>query len=475
MTASMQAATDLYVAAGRLELDRVCVEDEGFQAFSLAVRELQKRLGEDASDSYWRPVLARLRRVRWELATVPLPFRHPAFALHESAAFLTDRLRDCDRVFPAHSAAVPELRGLLADLSRRVDNPLGDAVCDLALPGRSVLLLRDTRHAAAVEESVARALGVAVLAPTRFARSRVYEAAAIIGPTSWFPRQVFSAPRACQMHVIQFGWLSDPPFDPRLFAGSQMGAGLRASSLPGHEGRASQGSGIASAELLPVTDWTAIASGTGGTTDGSEERPDTVEAYLLLLASEQAVYLEAEEGSRAQVAELGSSKELHMVATRSIQPGTYVVNRVGGEGDYIPAIADSLLGNEAPRLRAAQRRWKERLRDLIDSVGVQGVLSRLAAAGALRASRANLRRWASASSIRTEDYADFAGVMKIIGLGAEADDLWRDMDLIDQAHLRAGQRVRKLLVREILNGDTRELEVRGWQDYDVERSKGRVR
>ncbi len=46
------------------------------------------------------------------------------------------------------------------------------------------------------------------------------------------------------------------------------------------------------------------------------------------------------------------------------------------------------------------------------------------------------------------------------------------MEIIDQAHRRAGQRVRRLLVKEILDGDTRELEVRGWQDYDVEEIEG---
>ena len=221
-----------------------------------------------------------------------------------------------------------------------------------------------------------------------------------------------------------------------------------------------------------MTDWAAIASGTGASTDRAEERPDSVEAYLFLLVSEQAVYLEAEEGSRAYVAELGSSKELHMVPTRSIHPGTYLVNRVGGEGDYIPAIADSVLGDEAQRLRAAQRRWKEQLRKRIEADGVQAVLSSLAAAGSERSTRANLRRWASPNSIRTEDYADFAALMEVIGLRAETEQLWRDMDLIDQAHRRAGQRVRKLLVREILDGDTRDLEVRGWQDYDVEEIEG---
>jgi hypothetical protein len=65
----------------------VCVQNDGFRGFSLAVQELQKRVGEDATDSYWRPVLRQLRRARWELATVPLPFGHPAFEIEERWTF----------------------------------------------------------------------------------------------------------------------------------------------------------------------------------------------------------------------------------------------------------------------------------------------------------------------------------------------------------------------------------------------------
>jgi len=472
MTPSMRDATELYETAASLELARVCVDHDELWTFSRAVSDLKNRLGEEAADSYWSPVLARLRRVRWELATVPLPFDHPAFELQDSAAFVKGRLRDCNRVFPAHAAAAHEISTLLTDLGSRAD-PLGAAVRSLPLDGQSAfLLLLDRRHAAAVAKELADPAGLGVVTPPELAGLHVHDAAAVIGPACWFPRQVFGAPRARRIHVLQFRWLSDDPLDPRIFAGGRMTVAGEGSSLPGYSGRAAQGVGLDSADLLPITDWAAIASGTGASTSEVEDRPDTVEAYLLLLASEQAVYLEAEEGSRAYVVKLGSSREFHMVSTRDIDPSAYLVSRVGGEGDYIPAIANSLLGEEAARLRGAQHRWKENLRELIDNAGIQDVLARLAAAGSSRSTRANLRRWASPSSIRTEDYADFAALMEVSGLGAEAQELWRDMDLIDQAHLRAGQRVRRLLVREILNGDTRELEVRGWQDYDVEEIEG---
>ena len=129
-------------------------------------------------------------------------------------------------------------------------------------------------------------------------------------------------------------------------------------------------------------------------------RPEPVPAYLLLLASDQAVFLEAEEGSRAYVVALGGEKELRQVSTRSIEPGTYLVIREGGEGDYIPAIADSLLGANAQELRAAQRRWKIRLQELIDLHGLRHVLGCLKEAGAVRATDMNVRRWASDASPR---------------------------------------------------------------------------
>lgn len=470
MTPSLQDTTALYEAAGNLQLDRTCVQNDAFKSFSLAVRELQTRLGDDAEDSYWRPVLRRLRRARWELATVPLPFSYSGFEIEDAASSLRERLRDCEHVFPAHAAAAQEVTALLAALAESDDDPLGAAVRDIQSEAPAVLLLNNARHAGPVEESLAGLLGLAVLTPAQLAGSGVYSSMAVIGPACWFPDQIFMAPKATEIRIVQFAWLNDPPIDACIFTGSRMGGGGSA-SLDAHGG-GSHGAALASADLLPVTDWAAIAEGTGGSCDIREERPDTVNAYLLLLASEQAVYVEADEGSRAYAAELGSSKELHMVPTRSIQPGTYLVNRVGGEGDYIPAIADTLLGTRAPALRAAQQRWKEPLRELAASVGVRGVLSRLEDAGSERANRANLRRWLSAGSIRTEHRTDFAALLKVAGLEGETDELWRDMEVIDQAHRRAGQGVRSLLVKEILDGDTRDLEVRGWQDFDVEEIEG---
>jgi hypothetical protein len=474
MTIGMREAAALYETAAALTVDRVCVEDAVLRSYSLGLRRFLGQLGADADDPYWKPVLTRLRRARWELATVPLPPAHASLGLRESAQLLAGQLLTCESVFPTHAAAAMELAGALAEISERESDPLGAAArtfCEGL--GSVVVILRDGRHAVAVEEHLGSAPNVTVRAAREFdTSSRIYDHAVTIGASSWFPRPVFAAPKARQIHIVQFDWLRDPPLDVAILSPPEAAGQAPWRGLAGYDGFRSAGGSMPPEELLPVTDWAAIAAGTGARGDQDVGRPDIVNAYLFLLASEQAIYVEADEGSRAYIVELGASKELHMVPTRSILPGSYIVTRVGGDGDYIPAIADSLLGEEAGRLRRAQERWTARLQRLIASAGMQAVETRLRAAGSPRATSSNIRRWASGGSIWTENYEDFLAIMQVVGLGEEAARLWQDMDLIDQAHRRAGQRVRKLLNREIRRADTEELERRGWQDYDVEEIEG---
>jgi hypothetical protein len=525
MSPSMLEAVEMYGAAASATVSRVCVEDMQVQAFSRGVTNFLRRLGDDAADEYWAPVTRRLRRVRWELATTPLPINHEALGLSESAAFVATALRACDRIYPTHAAGATAVSQQLEELAGTATDPLGTAIAHLLAPGAvdsgaeggdgageheaaagdlsaaivsealgtrhersgsppaappkrgdatTAIVLPRSRHTGAVEGQLASAgFHVTVVTPAQLAQTTVYDRAIIVGAVAWYPSHVLAAPRAHRLHVVQYGWIRDDVPEASLFAGSEG----RAPTLPPLERPPGSPIGESDAhadpdELLPLTDWAAIGATSPTTDDSSAVRTETVQAYLLLLASDEAVYLEAEEGSRAYVVALGAEKELRQIPTRSIAPGTYLITREGGEGDYIAAIADSLLGVRASDLRAAQRRWKGMLQELVQRVGLHALVRRLKEAGAPRATEMNARRWASEASIRTQDYQDFQAIMSVIGLETEAEDLWKQMALIDQAHLRAGQRVRALLEHEILEGDTRELERSGWMDYDVAEIEG---
>jgi CRP-like cAMP-binding protein len=474
MSKSLSDAAGLYRIAGEVTFDRTVVNDTELRGFSLGLRNFIFRLGDDREDSFWRPIVARLRRVRWEFATVPLPLSHPDLGLAESAEYVSAKLRGCERVFPEHAKAARTLTAQLAMLARRHSDRLGESVralCSQSGPG-AIVLLRE-RHVRAVEHHLAAETGDAVIVASELDGSiETFEWAIAVGPSSWFPRQVFAAPKARRVSVVQFDWLRDPVLEPAIFISPAGGARSSLAGLPAYSGTQSGGGSMEPHELVPLTDWPAIASSTGAISAEVEERGDAIDAYLLVLASDQAIYLEAEEGSRAYVVEVTEGKELHQVPTRSIEPGRCLVTRVGGEGDYVGEIADALLGDEAERLRREQLQWTEALRALIEAEGLSAVCRQLRAAGSGRASPANVRRWASEKSIRTASFDDFLAIMRVGGLEAEADSLWSDMGMIDQAHLRAGQRVRTLLNREIQQGDTRQLERRGWQDYEIEEIEG---
>ena len=504
MNASMLEVVDVYTVASEATVTRDCVEDEQMRAFSACVSRLQRQLGENAADEYWAPVMRRLRRVRWDLATTPLPSNHAALELTESSAFVERSLRACDQIYPAHAAAARSISQQLEVLATTASNPLGSAIIALlsdtpdelgnvmrgttlgdplpsvaSLPSwpseaSTALILRQARHAGAVEDDLAAAgFRLAVITPSQLAQTGVYSRAVVVGAVMWFPSQVLAAPRALHMHVVQYGWMRDQVPETSIFTGTPERPALLPPLKPPLDPAAGENNPETDAsELLPLTDWSAIGAKSRTHEDGPAGRGESVQAFLLLLASDQAVYLEAEEGSRAYVVVLGAEKDLRQVPTRSIEPGTYLVTREGGPGDYIPAIANSLLGAQAAGLRAAQRRWKALLQEVIASAELRNVVDSLAEAGSARATEINVRRWASDASIRTQDYQDFYAIMNVIGLEAEAEDLWKQMALIDQAHLRAGQHVRALLEREIVRADTHDLEQRGWMDYDVAEIEG---
>ncbi|WP_212750602.1 hypothetical protein, partial [Streptococcus pseudopneumoniae] len=84
----------------------------------------------------------------------------------------------------------------------------------------------------------------------------------------------------------------------------------------------------------------------------------------------------------------------------------------------------------------------------------------------------NVRNWMSYRSIKTEDQRDFRAIMQFVGLEDQCDDYWRTMALIDSAHRKAGQHIRRLLMKQILTSDLQDLEKLGRMDFELEDAEG---
>ncbi len=125
------------------------------------------------------------------------------------------------------------------------------------------------------------------------------------------------------------------------------------------------------------------------------------------------------------------------------------------------------MGNKAPQYRELQRSWKSKLRAIVNKIGFSASISLLKQNGSIRANEINVRNWLSEKKIRPADYRDFFAIMKSIGAEGLAEKCWNFASQIDKAHLLAGSRIRKQLLRKVLNSDLSELEQRGELRFEL--------
>jgi hypothetical protein len=510
----------LHETAARWHGERVLVEHADLEAYCQLTGSFCAALGQSAGDGYWEPVVRMLKRARWDASTTPLPLSTSAVGLALAARDAVPRLHRCREVAPELAAAAEEIAARLSALAASPDDPVGDAVRAVlawtptqpgdvlgsrqalgqALQGASrfspgspspferddglqnsarrpavAVLVRSLRYGTEVKAAFERARGsVRVLTPQALTAGPPLDLIAAVGASAWFPAPVMRAPRALRIVFVYPAWIRDPEPQIGLLAGTERRS--RRAAISHAPSRKTSPFDAAlpltpADDWVPQTDWRAVSAAASRRPD-YEAGHDSVDAWLYLLASGDGVYLEAGEGSRAYVVELEGDVSMHQELTSQIGPGDFLVLRTEGEGDYIRAIADSILGVRAVELREMQAWWKQCLGDRVRSAGWHSVRVALEAAGAIRANDQNVRQWLRPDSIRTRAPEDFSAILEVIGARERFREIWDGMGMIDSAHRRAGFQVRQLLVDLLLRGDSSALEARGWADFDVVEIEG---
>ncbi|MDQ5822789.1 MAG: hypothetical protein M3441_01080 [Chloroflexota bacterium] len=357
----------------------------------------------------------------------------------------------------------------------------------------------------------ARPRQVEVITPAQLRSTETYSRLVMPGVVYYYPDYVFSAPRAHRITVLQYDWIRSgwryaSPFEggiPRL-NGRRMveppsspaqspeqdqdeaPTGAEVSSAPtsadsivddgfGYDGReVTETFDRLTSRLdetaggrLPTFHPDPDEGGRRAGVAGHGDRQESVRALLFLLEDGLGVYLEVGTEGESTVVDVEQSgtPKVDTVLTAEIEPGMYVLLRTEGGGDFVQAVADGVLADSAARLRAVQRQWKSRLREEVNRFGMQYAASSLRRMGAQRASEPNIRNWMSQRNIRTRDYADFAAVMRFIGMGSQTQSIWDDMDAIYQAHRDAGWEIRRMLDAEVRRADLRRLRTTGRMDF----------
>ena len=462
------------------------VDHEKLHTFSLALRKFERLLGEEKDEELWQQFLRPLKRFRFRLCATPLPFNHPRLAINdiEKIAVVLSRVQ---YLYPELGVSAQKLFTMVKLLLNCNDTPLLELLTSLSygkFPNKTALLLKDPRMIPPVREAISKNPTLREIELIRFPQlctGNVYKKLLVIGPTRWFPEYVFNAPRAKEIHLINFNWIKDH-WQPEPAFLSHGGQSINQEPAPvesvvdKNRRVISTEQYVDAEEILPSINWHLInIKYTCG--NSNTFRPDFIQARLFLLEEGYGVFLDSEKNSRNHVINLDVDLDEDpycRMSTSDIQPGMYILLRTGDRGDYIYEIADKIIGDKAIEIRETQKNWKNLLWEQVSQRGLGEVSIALQQLGSPISNEVNLRNWASKKNIKPRDEKDFAAIMKLIGLEHKAKEYWENASALELAHRKAGHHISELLLKQVKKSDLSLLESTGIMDFQLPEVDGGI-
>ncbi len=450
----------LYTLSASAAIRRARLTHQAFRDYSLGINRLLKKLGEAAEEDIWKGVVAALKRYRFVAAAAPLPFNDEYLSIATTLRAVRSQLPFYERAHPAAAQQLARIVDLAENLHASSDNPIMGLLVEQFPYGMTdgALLLKDSRLIPQTQR-VLRAhpatRGWTIITAGQLRREACYSHLFVVGAARWFPEYVITAPRASDVCVIRYAWIRDATPSRRAF--DQQG---RTESSPEavDSGTDEPDDAVEADAILPQIDWAAIQRRGLSQTESSF---DDVPAKIAVLEGDYGVFFEDDESATVLALDLDTdepTERVHRIRAQRLTPGMFVLLRTTGGGDYILPIADKFLGKSAQDARNCQREWKAQLRRAVADSSLLEVSVHLLEAGSTCANETNVRNWMSARNIKTHDPRDFAAIMRVAGLQHRTDEYWNAMAAISRAHQRAGQQIRRVLLRRLQDVDLASLE-----------------
>ncbi len=473
---SLGKVSQIYSCSDNLALTRHLVSYPPMEEFSYKLRYLERDLAELSDDMYWRKILNPLKKLRFGLSASPSTLTYKRNRIQEIINEIDHNLQICASIFGKRLYdATQSLLGVLEQIMIDPENPLFEKLEEVTLAcdhDAVVWVTKESRFIRDIEDLLEERSHINAQ-PVHFTELlgySCYETAIVIGPPRWFPDSVFLAPRASNMHIVQYSWIQDSWKPAKSFVNP-----VKASQVNYREEKPSTKSIFAetdrflSEDILLAVSASSVRSATSSQYDDVDEY-EQVKAKCVVLEGDWAIFIENEKDSILIIDlddEDGDGERLRRIAADAIKPGYFILVRTGGGGDYILPIADRVLGKLAVRARRYQVHWKTLLRQEVTNRGRSQVVHALEHLGSEIANPVNLSNWMHPRSIRPNDYKDFQAIMKLIGLQESAKDYWEMMRRIDGAHRSAGFRIRKMLLAQVEHIDVSSLQRYGQMEFRI--------
>ena len=460
-TPALIPVTAIYAIAAQVRETIHLVNDPATEYLYRISRSLQTRWRQIGSeDAHLMDALQKLTWITNLAVTTPLPIGFPGLDRFCSPDELLELLHYSGLTYPECSAMAQDTARAFEQAFPLAITELGVKVCELVEMHDRVALItgRQWLNSSVYEHihSITGRPDIRLIRTSDLRKDEVYDVIIVTSPPSWIEPQVRNAIRAKQRDIVTLslfqtdtGQVSVLPENWKPITTLRRSQRTATTAPSSHHEfgadftaqDASEGFELASVLAHIQTQSTSTLPAGSYTTLGDAEAFQLANGSVVLLSADGRTWTIEQDGQDFHVEQRN---------TEDINSGDFIMLRTRRDRELIAEIADKTLGPRAPILRQMQTRWKRALLLKVKQRGLTGVARDLALLGlGSLATPMNVRRWTSDGFIRNHKYENWLIVMSYIGLETKAENLWNDMDEINDAHRQADFTISKVIKAEL--------------------------
>lgn len=453
-----------YVASASLMREGVsifAVGDPAGAQLNAAIRRALFVLGDERSE-VWRSVLQTANALRWRRMTQPQPRAYQTQQpLIDDIVLQAKRLRNL--------ISDGDLLDRIADAAVAIgetDSPVGSALLEsIQEVGPDACVVVASRGAArAGLTSWLDEFRAMVVVPSELdTLSPTIETSYVIGPPVFMPSSVVTAPITPEVTFLIPAWFGNRSLPSSTLGPHAEGQIVIRASVHEIGDTAEPDNPVPLDEevddaYFPQPVWGQRVSG------DREPSIDEVEAWKVLLAGQQGLWLDDGDRIRSMDPRQPEGARVGYEAVSGVVSGTYLVLREGEtERGAMYERAISTLGAKAIGIVTSQARWKQRLEDRLAHVGARRASQELERLGVR--SSGQVRAWADPRLICPQRDADFAILLD--WLGEPSQPAYSNAITLRRAVYKASAELRKELEAAVGRVDLRVLERDGILHLDL--------
>lgn len=396
--------------------------------------------------------LTTLRYLRYRVHFVPL-----AFFQHKSLFDdFENQSEHAQEIYPFITHELRVIREQLIPAFREsTDNPLMSCLHEVCEKSGSVqLMLFRSAQAQDVYQTITNdgyEGRITLIRESEYFSGDTINHLVTIGPLTKFPPAVFRSRRSHKLSVVSVRGSSGAI--PRRVVLSDFPT-LENEIKTRQENEVEINSEITYEDEIPsLIDWSVISKEVSLEEGQEFDNYNHLNATVLLFTDNLYTFVDANPDESIQSLDIrllhsNSDDFLYLLQRRDMKVGSYVLIRTDDTADYVDVVADRLLGASAGYLRKQLLAWKTKLGNLIQVDGLELVIKQLKDAGATDTvdNQFNVVRWANLETIRPQKDQNLIAILRVVGYPAyDIPRLVNDTQKIANAHIQAGQRVRKML------------------------------